>query len=95
MLRSMLVHTTDASPNLQFPRSLPHGLSTIEARLLNYDSLAFMLHPFPVLATHEQVYHIRPLTSRGSIIWLASIPSFATNCLSTIGLQPQNPLIPC
>ena len=76
------------------PRSLPHGLSSIEARPLNYGPLAFVLHPSPTLATREQVYHTRPLTSRGSIVWLALLPSLAANCLSTIGLQPQPPLLP-
>ena len=63
MLRSMLVHITNVSPNLQFPRSLPHGLSTIQGHPLNYGPLAFVLHPFPALATCEQVYHTQPLTS--------------------------------
>ena len=91
MLRSKLVHTTDASPNLQSPRSLPHGLCTIEACALNYGPLAFVLHPSPTLAMSEQVYHTRPLTSRGSIVWLASLLSLATSYLSIIGLQPQTP----
>ena len=94
MLRSKFVHTTDASPNLQFPRSLPHGLSIIETRPLKYGPLAFVLHPSPALATREQVYHTRPLTSRGSVVWLDSLPFLAADCLSTISLQFQPPLLP-
>ena len=65
--------------------------STIEARLLNYGPLAFVMHPSPVLATREQVYHTRPLMSRGSDVWLALLPSLEANYLSTIGFQPQPP----
>ena len=74
-----------------FQRPLPHGLSTIQAHPLNYGPPTSMLHPSPVLAMCEQVYHTQPLTSWGSVIWLASLPSLAANCLSTIGLQPQPP----
>ena len=94
MLCSMLVHTTNASPNLQFSWSLHHCLSTIQEHLLNYDLLASLLHPSPTLAMHEQVCHILPLMSQGFIIWLSLLPSSAANCLSTIGLQPQPPLLP-
>ena len=94
MLRSMLVHTTDALPNPQFQHSLAHCLSTIVASPFYYGPPSSLLDPFPTLAMHEQVYHTRTLTSRGFDAWLALLPSLATNCLYTIGLQPQPPLLP-